>query len=1341
VLQNTCATRANNYRNSVAGNLAWVTVSYSLSGLSHEGTRWEGECAMSLQNARIGVDNACLPLQPCMVPDPLGCRLPTHPEAIGECGTETSWRASSPGLSLAELLQAQRYADPATGDCSTLETRSVGSSRLDETLARASSAHAYWQTLPAPVEQEDAARHDLVKQAKLMFELGITSPNVPPDVLRELYARAPDDELSCGVSARAAVSDACRPWAVGHGLTGPLGLCQRLLSSHIAPSVFAAEIDRCQDLLARLELAGSDSCAGEYRELVETVQERLISKTLTSIAKPPGTTTVLGLGTVLARIDRWYTAAAKAFVAHPAALSDATGRVLSAFWTQVYAVGAPSPVFATGEAGSETARAQLAELTSTRIETDRQVLAAVFADPAPLDEVPVLLVVGDALSALGERLRSAAPLYDFACRVGEPCTIGEANEATRLIRILGAIGDDAQLAAALSAGAGGAVRAPWHQVLSALRARRSVLVDAFRKATGRANASLTELYLPGVVPAAAGLAESTTGNAAMWASYAGHGVLLPRDGNVIRTSLAEAKVTATLQAFLDSRNSLRMQREDYQRTRGDFARTIVDRITNQQYQTRIDSEFAVRRAEYDGLSADLDGLMASQDQAEQIIGKFLATYTERARDPSWLPDYPIEGHPELITIDATAARGSGGLASDAAVVAVRDPQDPTEPWHVEVAKGDILTVTVTGAWSPTCALRKTTLVGPTGTSVFADPTHVLTGSEGFSITWENGQFHAREHTSNDFSSQTDERSICGSISGNLLTIVDGTTPLGQLSASGSVCRQWQTGHSETDSASSGSRTEFAANFAGGLRIPRTPFPTLPGGSLLLVEVVDRPGGPKIRDAHVVRAHSTFLFPEASKLYLVVNDEGGCNAVDTSPLAITYVHGRSAAAAARSLAETMATILAALEAQKDTYLAQGSVSAFELSALHSAAYDQLRGACQCNLSAFPEEVRGMFDAWLATELASIERQTRIVAAERALDILVLQLAALQDDLAGAVSSSRLLALLTYWQLGHLAYPQLRAYADMLLQLGNDNLIPMARILYPQALEALRNSSAAQINGLRTFDWTLPYDEQVARFEVLADALKARIDVARLPGGQSFAPLVVVFPKPGGSPPPFVPGAMVAAPERLKGVWEPCSTGFCVRQRPVFTIAPDDVYGRPLEGLGCQEAAPVVQAFAVVAVNNGHSGNFDWNTNPRRADISRAAEMVFPTEDGLLVYRTDPSIALTPSRVRVLASEPQEVTTTFDTFVRSSGDRHGVSPFSSFAVELGAFATDNAFPIADATAMVAFFDVQARTATSRLVGFGDCADLGAPPESPPADPDPESIVLPAFMTPTRAVPEAR
>jgi len=136
--------------------------------------------------------------------------------------------------------------------------------------------------------------------------------------------------------------------------------------------------------------------------------------------------------------------------------------------------------------------------------------------------------------------------------------------------------------------------------------------------------------------------------------------------------------------------------------------------------------------------------------------------------------------------------------------------------------------------------------------------------------------------------------------------------------------------------------------------------------------------------------------------------------------------------------------------------------------------------------------------------------------------------------------------------------------------------------------------------------------------------------------------------------------------------------------------------------------VVQTFAVVAVSSS-SGNDDWNNNPRRADILRNADVKFPTEEGLLGYQMRGPLA--PARVRILASDANQVAHDFQEFVRVSNEFQGVSAFDSFTVDLGDFATDRSFPPGNASAVVVYFDALTRTSSGPLNGVGVCAASGA------------------------------
>jgi hypothetical protein len=382
-LNTRCQQEATWYRGTVAGAIGIVTSSAVISDAYQSGADRYGTCTVTLTNAGVAQDLACgtSPAQR----DGL-CRLPAFGEAPkGQCGNESADRASAPGLTRPALLAAQPYLNPAfPTDCSTQEDLALSTARLTTSLARTSATHSVWENLPASAAEEQAARRELARSAKLLYELG-TVPASPAelDQLRALYTSQPDQALSCGVLDRPQVSAGCRAAGLGNGLEGALELCTRMLSSHVAGAVFAVEADRCFELLVRPELRAA-GCGAEYRALIETVTEQLFTKALAGIARPPGATELQGLDAALRRIDRWYASAALAFAGAGAELDDATGRVLLAFWKRVYEVGAPLPAsFPSGQAGTEATKASLAALTSQRLEADRQVLAAAFADPAP----------------------------------------------------------------------------------------------------------------------------------------------------------------------------------------------------------------------------------------------------------------------------------------------------------------------------------------------------------------------------------------------------------------------------------------------------------------------------------------------------------------------------------------------------------------------------------------------------------------------------------------------------------------------------------------------------------------------------------------------------------------------------------------------------------------------------------------------------------------------------------------------------------------------------------------------------------------------------------------------
>lgn len=204
------------------------------------------------------------------------------------------------------------------------------------------------------------------------------------------------------------------------------------------------------------------------------------------------------------------------------------------------------------------------------------------------------------------------------------------------------------------------------------------------------------------------------------------------------------------------------------------------------------------------------------------------------------------------------------------------------------------------------------------------------------------------------------------------------------------------------------------------------------------------------------------------------------------------------------------------------------------------------------------------------------------------------------------------------------------------------------------------------------------------------------------------MMVAFNRPGNTA--SIDGASMASTEHTSGIWEPCSTGssnICVKRQPRFTITPQDVYGQAAVGLGCAEAAPIVKAAAIYAVNGNPSLNLPWNSNPRRFDFFRLSDASFPVESGMLNYRIGGQLEMQPgSRMRSISGSASTAWSTFHTYSRSDRDFDGTTPFGTFALDLGTYATNAAYPLAQATAFVVVFEVETRAAIGPLSGVAAC-----------------------------------
>jgi hypothetical protein len=1263
------------------------------------------------------------------------CRLQSFGnDTPGACGYGPV-KASTTGLSSSALASSEANIDMVNAACTTKEPLSIAAaadSRAHaEALAGLELASAsVWGAVPASADVKAYARAFIVRHQKLLLELKWDDLTTTERTnARALYGAYPDTEHACGVPFKAPVSAACLDWAAQQGIGEQLGVCRRVLSSHVAAGFVNSEYPSCIALMSLPVWSTSSACVAELRPYIASMTEGLALRVV-SQANASGTDTTK-TAAALAAIDTWQTASRTFFPSNSDEAAAATSRLLAAFWRNIQATALTTPVaFPTGSADSSAqTNALLATMFDAELKASQHVLMAAFSDQVSLHSNILLAIVNDSLQPLVQKLDQLAPYYDFACRI-RGCSTTDANEATSLYRLIGSLVDKTSLDEAL--GAPGAVRASWKSVFSQISAHHASLVASYRDATGRPDAGLQEVLSDSLDARTATFASLVSGANAHWLRYRASGLLEPHAVGQLRNGLEHERRIIIANELDNLRSGLMTNVATFAAARGTIANRVLDRIQSGDLVASVVAEIDALRFELVQASNDLDGLRRAHDRERTTFGSFMEAYLLNSQRPGWLPDFPVNMQQSFQTVRASDASYDGTVDAftHPTAVAVHSSTHPSELWTKIVAPGDILAFRVEGQWAPTCALRANAFSGPTDSDIL----HAKTGPEGYQMVWAQDHAQASSYSTanEDFTTTTRSVSGCAGMTGSL-PIAGGDPGTSSLSLQGSVqyCYTYTKGHkyNEVTSDSNTTTDRSSAAFAGGVRLAETPFPTMPAGALLLVETIGSGDARLIRDVNVVTASSSFVFDTNAEVFLVVNDLH-CPEVDLSPLSVTIIQGQSAAAASKALALTMSQVLTDVTAKTRLFTDQGSVSATELEVIRNDAMDALRTGCGgCNLETYPQTVLSMFQTYVSHLVADVERQVRIADAERDVIRILRRLLELSQDLQSAEERVHAEQLFTYWDLANLSSGYLRTSSQLLFEWIYDRVIPMMTIRYPVQFAGARSAAAANLNALRTLDFMLPMDVFAQRAEDVASVVSAKLREGAAVSTNRTAPVVLKFSKPPlpGSPEelddlfgadPDLNEWNKAKASRRDMVWQPVLNAhgvvvdYKLRDTPVFEIAPEDIYQDGKGGLLCQEAAPVINSMALYVLGNNSTDSryAEWNNNARRRPAYPSPMVSFTHEnEGMQFVMTNPE--WNGMGVRILAGADQDVSEKFAAFALDEHAALGLSPFGTFTVDLAPLLRNptNAAPgplLTDAKAIYVVMRVEARGALGPLAGVPQC-----------------------------------
>ncbi len=1248
------------------------------------------------------------------------CRHPANKLADNqsECGP-ISIRYSSRGLSrdgLMNEVNAGYAVNPPNASCLSCDELPASTpSQISAKYTCLQNTLAALPSLPATFDKA-AIRIDVVKRLKLLFELhGHLLSGGEQSAVQNLYYTDRAAAFQCAAPfSEPQATGACVPADAATTNAG-LEMCHRLSASYVAPQVAKAVLYRCAYLAQTLSQKAA-TCP--HVKALNSEWKALFQKQLSFVEKT-GTPALPSFNETqlqLVFLDYWFTLQ-RQYIDFSAA-SDAeiwlsTSDMLGVFWKGLsddVLISRTGQYLPQGEKGFGDGLA-----------LDRAVALAAATPydtqwPARGGLAPV--VFSDMFHSLGERLEDFHSFHDMACMVRE-CAPTTSTEVVELWKLLAALPDETKLNAALAntpaLDAAPAARKQWKEVFTKLsqnhvQFRNAVL--SLLQVEDYTPALLTQSDVTQLPPPLVKLARLIQKGQAATDSYAASGLLGAQAQRVLKTGIQEAKRNE-LDALVDARkNQWRTAVERYTANRTQYVQSLVAEIGNASSQNNLKTQLGLKLKYFEQLSEDMAGLSLNTSQDAQTLADaaraFETVLLRETENPSTLGMLRSQ---RALTVSAANARFTPGALSVSAMAVV---DASAAPFKVSVKKGDFVTMSVGGQWNPTCSLSQFQLSVPFASPPATAPVNVngaLTGPEGFLLSFQNGAFTAKANRTEEATAESASGRVCAGARAQGGSEFLGNGATAYVYAEG--CLSAEKGTRASESADTGTESRISAAFSTGLRVPNTPFPLAPVGSLLAVTVDSTQAGAPlsaVTDIQVVTRNTVLLARQDADVYLVVNDAqlSGCAPDATQSLGIELNHLVSTGTAAKAMSQAWAETEVYFAQAMQNALAQTRLSAQEAVALRAWAYAKLSEKNQGgSLAAFPEEFKSLFDLSVSKSLAAIERkvQAKLLSRDRA--SVVAELKGLQDDVALAGQQGRFLSLVPLWSLRNLDAENLRWEAKGLFSLVQGYLIPVLDIRYPSALAQLKSDATYgathPVNKLLFADWTQPYVDTARLGLGVIDAVVAKLGAVRLTDPNPAYVLVALsFPRPPGGGRPAAAASVwkKVSPDRAARLWTTLeSTG-----KADLSILPDDLYvaaGGAAGLLQCIESTPVIHSLALFFARPGsEESSDDLNQQFISGSLGFAPAFEFTQETGIKRYFLDNPNWLVAAP-RVLFGPANKALGKFETYevnlppANQKLAADGLSPFFSSQIDVSLLRQRMPSPLTDATELIVVMQVDRRT----------------------------------------------
>ncbi|WP_434384212.1 hypothetical protein [Melittangium boletus] len=888
--------------------------------------------------------------------------------------------------------------------------------------------------------------------------------------------------------------------------------------------------------------------------------------------------------------------------------------------------------------------------------------------------------------------------------------------------LLGSLADGAALTTAYNTRSS-LVRSEWRNLFQTVVSQYDAVVkSAIIDAMGA--------YVPGTVldatlanPPVYAFAELVNASRMRANHFALTGQFRPANAEFALVGLTQAKLNTVNMDVNTALVALDNARRDYSGARTQLLTTQLNYLNGQASDDNALGQLRIKGTLVEQLTAEIEGYRTAASVDQKRFGALSVSYDRAIQrlENTWNSEFLTRtsyGPYPLSPADNQVVKWTGGAITDISTIAAQGP--------FTVSNGDLVRIAATGTWSATCAMQK-------AANSATPPLYVVPGAQanaqGYYAQYSGSRYEAKGYTHQDFKNWSRGHTLCagGQLSFSIKQVAN-------ISAgSAQYCWSETTGGSRTESESDGTEYRESAAFNAGLRVPTTPFPMYPVGSLLAVRMKQGDRHPnQIIDVEVIQSPESLLlvsqprtaaneFAVASDVYLVVNElnDSTCNRVNPGSLSVTVQRLQPKALFAKHFQKAMAKTHTQFQKTiAEVILPQGALLSTQIQAFESEAMSNLLDECSldmpCDLKTFDGDLMQMYRTWIMHSLAQAERQVLMNKLDQQLRVAAMEWEVMAADLVTRKRTTQLSALLPMWALRSLDLEYLKDRTERVAELVSTRLYPFIKVKYPEAihgkagvaqLAGLRNNASAQArftaltSGL---SWTADWVELAEATRKAAESIQAELNTAHSlllkeseRNGYTVAlvfkkPLTFIDPALESSNPDVswfeenygAPRYREVSDERAFAVWSAIMT-----HQPVqFTIQPGDLYQTAPHRerqLLCSWTVPVIRSMGIVMANDGNDSNAEFNDHERIVQAKAGPDLSYVGALNLekLIMKNDAwlNMAIPVSYARIAQVNAAFWSQTAGTNTRPAerGAGEGLSPVGSYT--LNAVDTDWLDPV--------------------------------------------------------------